>query len=524
MRFRFAPFLAGAAVTAACLFAPSALAQESDALVAKGKACLEKRDWNGAKDAFLAAAGKDPKSVEARRGAAEALLALGKSDDAVDYAFAGLGLVGDADGPLWLLAARAYLHKADTLPPDQTDEIKNAYADAKAKAALALKHAPDLLYARVILARACRQSGEVDRAIEVMTEALAKAPEDFECNFEMGMCRAKKGEHTLAVASFEAASAADPTSAAAHFYRGLALAFLKSTEDAAAAFAKSSLLDPTNIKTLQYLGKYGGKFVIPQLRGVVKTKPDHTFAHSYLAYYLAYAKDEAGAMTESKAAMALAPEDAWVTGWHGLVLEALGKKEEALKYWRKAMEKDPKSEPAYGKLVEYATNPGNGVSMEDRKPVIDFLGKKRPDEGVFWNNVGLLYRDVGKDFRRSLDAYLKAAKLSPEDQGIQNDTGLIYLYHGPSIGIDPALGLPYFERSLALVEDEGQAPEMGYRDTLENLAWFYMTVDKNPEKALHFATKRNDPDFIRSLSKDLAAPSGKATQVRAWAEGELKRK
>ena len=84
-------FLAGCAVTAACLAAaPAARAQDADALVAKGRAALQKGDWPGAKEAFLAAVAKDGKHVEARRGAAEALLGLGLSDEAVEQAYAGL--------------------------------------------------------------------------------------------------------------------------------------------------------------------------------------------------------------------------------------------------------------------------------------------------------------------------------------------------------------------------------------------------------------------------------------------------
>ena len=160
--------------------------------------------------------------------------------------------------------------------------------------------------------------------------------------------------------------------------------------------------------------------------------------------------------------------------------------------------------------------------------IIEFLGKVRPDDAIFWNNVGLLHRDTTKDYRKAKEAYVKAAALAPEDQGIQNDTGLIYLYHGKQIGEDPRKGLPYFEATLALVDDAGQDPQMGYRDALENLAGYFgpepLGVEENPERALEYARRRNDPDLLSRLPAAIAQPSGRAAQVIVWAEKKVKKK
>jgi tetratricopeptide (TPR) repeat protein len=517
-------FLAGAAVTGACLLpAPAARAQGTDPLVEKGRTCLAKGDWTGARDAFLAAVKKDPKNVEARRGAAESLLGLGRSDEAVDHAIAGLDLVEDRDAGLWLLAARGFLQKGEGLPPDRQTEINDALADAKAKAGEALKRDPSLSLARVVLAKACRMSNDSARALSVLEEGLAKAPGDFDLLFEMGMVRIKTTDYDGALKACTLAAGADPKSGEAEFQRAFVLAFLKRWDESYAALVKAAVLDPSSKKPLKYLANWAKNKSIPFYREILKAKPDHAWAHAYLAYYLAYAKDEAGALSEMKAAIALAPEDADLLAWNGQVQDALGRKQEALAWYRKALQKSPQCTLAWNSLSDYAVNPGSGAKMDDRKDVIDFLGKVRPDDAIFWNNVGLLYRDVGKDFRRALDAYLKASALAPADQGIQNDTGLIYLYHGPSIGVDPAGGLPYFQRCRALVEEEGQPAEMGYRDTLENLCLYYMTVDKNPEMALECAKKRNDPEFLHSLPKGLGTPSPRADQARAWAEQQLKK-
>jgi len=193
-----------------------------------------------------------------------------------------------------------------------------------------------------------------------------------------------------------------------------------------------------------------------------------------------------------------------------------------------ALQKNPMTPLAYNRLLEMSTNPQNATSKDDRLAIIEFLGKVRPDEPLFWNNVGLYHRDVTKDFRKSLEAYLRAAPLAQGDQGIQNDTGLLYLYHGKSIGEDPRKGLPYFERALAIVDDDGADPEMGYRDALENLAGYFgpepLGVEKNPEKALEYARRRNDPDLLSRLPKGIGDPSQRAASIESWAERELKKK
>lgn len=524
MKLPVLAFLAGAAVTVACLPAAApAAAQDAASLVAKGRELLAKRDYPGARDAFLAAVAAAPKDPEARRGAAASLLGLGLPDEALAQANAGLDATGDRDAGLWLLAARSYLLRGDRLPATSTEEIANAYADARAKAAMALRQDAGLNGARAVLAKACRLTGETDRAEEVVAEGLGRDPRDFDLLFERGMLALAKRTFSTALESFARAAEVDPESAEAQFQKGFTLAFMGNWEECYAAFAKSAILDTANRRPLQYLARYAKDRSVQWYRAILKERPAHAWAHAYLAYYLAYGKDEAGATASMKAALALRPEDPELVAWSGQIPEALGRKPEALRAYRKAFDMDPATALAYDRLVDYATNPGSGAKTDERKALIEVLGAKRPENGVFWNNVGLLHRDVTKDFRESLKAYLRAAELSPSDQGIQNDTGLIYLYHGKAIGEDPRLGLPYFQRTLQLVEEEGQSPEMGYRDSLENLAVYYMEVEKDPERALSFAERRNDPEFIATLPRPIAQPSMRAAGVRTWAEQQLKR-
>ena len=521
------PFLAGAVVTAACpaVLRP-ALAQEAPALVEKGAALLKKGDWPGARDAFLAAVKKDGKNLEARRGAAEALLGTGSVDEAIEQANAGLDLCENKDAGLWLLIARAYLHRGETLPADRTDEIRNSLADAKAKAAEAIKRDGKLILARAVLAKACRMAGDSVTAGQAVDEGLAIAPMDFDLLFEKGMVAVVKTDHEAALAAFTAAAGVDPKSAETHYQRAMALSRLKRSDECYAALVYSASADEKGTKALQTMLKWSAKKTdrgASLFRAVLKEKPDHAWAHAHLAYAMASMKDEPGALGESKAAMKLAPDNMEIVAWHGYVLDVLGKKSEAIATWRAVLQKDPANVTAGLKLWDFALNPNSPAKLDERKEIIEILAKSKAEDGVFWSCVGLIHRDISKDYKRSLEAYLKAAALSPTDQGIQNDTGLIYLYHGASIGQDPKQALPYFERCLALVREEGQDPDMGYRDTLENLSLYWSTVEKNPEKCLDVAVERNDPEFLNRLPKDLKIQSPRASQARMWAEKELKR-
>ena len=70
---------------------------------------------------------------------------------------------------------------------------------------------------------------------------------------------------------------------------------------------------------------------------------------------------------------------------------------------------------------------------------------------------------------------------------ILNDTGLIYLFHFPE---RKAEGLPYFLKTVALVQEGDQKPERGYWDALENLCKHYWEVDRRPEKVVRYARMR----------------------------------
>jgi tetratricopeptide (TPR) repeat protein len=111
--------------------------------------------------------------------------------------------------------------------------------------------------------------------------------------------------------------------------------------------------------------------------------------------------------------------------------------------------------------------------------------------GAAASNIGWYHRDVTRNYKESLKWYLAAVEREPNNQEIQNDTGLIYLFH--FTGAEQKKALPFLEKTLALVMEDEQAPRQGFWDALENLCVYYTSVEPNPTKVIEYGTMRNRP-------------------------------
>ncbi|MEN8150370.1 MAG: tetratricopeptide repeat protein [Planctomycetota bacterium] len=107
-------------------------------------------------------------------------------------------------------------------------------------------------------------------------------------------------------------------------------------------------------------------------------------------------------------------------------------------------------------------------------------------DGDAANNLGFYFREVGR-YSESLAWYLKGVERAPTNQDILNDCGLMFLFHFPK---QKEQGLPYFEKTVALVAEGDQKPIRGYWDALENLCKHYWEVDRQPEKVVEYARLR----------------------------------
>jgi tetratricopeptide (TPR) repeat protein len=146
---------------------------------------------------------------------------------------------------------------------------------------------------------------------------------------------------------------------------------------------------------------------------------------------------------------------------------------------------------------------------------MDAVCAKNPSEGRYGNNAGLWFRDVGRDYELSLKYYLRSCEAAPDDQDFLNDTGLIYLFHLTDRKEECRR---YFDRVVALVEEEGQEPVRGYWDTLENLCKYWFDRGEYA-KVVAIAKKRADP---KASVNGAPYPSLRAAQYAAAAAQKLR--
>src|SRR5262249_61849629 len=89
------------------------------------------------------------------------------------------------------------------------------------KKALELK--PTYNEAKVALARVYQESGQSDKAMELMTKTAAGAEGDAKVQFNLGVMNLNAGKGDDAIAAFQKAAAADPANAEPYFYIGTLL-------------------------------------------------------------------------------------------------------------------------------------------------------------------------------------------------------------------------------------------------------------------------------------------------------------
>jgi tetratricopeptide (TPR) repeat protein len=220
------------------------------------------------------------------------------------------------------------------------------------------------------------------------------------------------------------------------------------------------------------------------LREAAKAAPANADVHAQLAETLDESGDVPGAVDAYTAAVACAP--AGTMSRQSVALDRL----------------------------LHATKGAGAVTLAARERAYDAICEKNPAEGSYGNNAGLWFRDVGKDYEKSLKYYLASVKAEPDDQDFLNDTALIYLFH---LTDRRKLCLPMFEKVLRLVETDGQPPVRGYWDALENLCKYWFEEGEY-EKTIECAKKRAS---AKATLNGRPYPSFQAGVWKARAETEM---
>lgn len=132
----------------------------------------------------------------------------------------------------------AYFGLAEVLSDTDKD------AEALVNYEKALQSDKDLTEIYVPLGILYYQKGEIAKADEYLTKALAAAPNDAETQYFLGQVRYAQNRNEEALTAFRNAVKTDADSAEGHFYIGESLARLNKNEDAIAEYSEAIRLKP----------------------------------------------------------------------------------------------------------------------------------------------------------------------------------------------------------------------------------------------------------------------------------------
>ena len=185
------------------------------------------------------------------------------------------------------------------------------------------------------LAEARYAMGEYERAVAEAREALRLNDRNAESRSVLGASLARLGRHDEAVAAFREAAAQRPEEPALAYNLGLALEEAGRTAEAESAFAAAARLDPSSAAARIALGRLSSArgdraAAVRWLDEAVAIEPDDPLARERLGIAMAQSGDAAGALTQFDRVVALDPSRAEGHYDRALVLETLGRKEEAV--------------------------------------------------------------------------------------------------------------------------------------------------------------------------------------------------
>jgi tetratricopeptide (TPR) repeat protein len=420
-------------------------------LVEEGRAKMDQNQPEKALETFRKALKANPESLDAACGVAEAQLELDKPDDAISAAQTALDIERGKPLP-WLLLAEAYSLKASHLAAAGAagSQIRLCFADANRFADKALSIDPRIPGAYIVKAEAATGDFRKDDAIAFLRKEAEIDPKGAEAPFRIGRHLFQAKDYEGATASFADAVKRDPTHTQSWKWMGTTWEWREDAEKALAAYAKALVYGPDEYSFKRIQKKAGAR------RDMLMTK----------------------VLAELDARIAAAPKDPDPLYAKGDVLVRMGRRADGIAEIKKAVELDPEGFYPYRTLHALALQ-GN---LQEGMALLEWLFAARPNADVA-NDLGLTHRDRTRNYKKSLEWYLKASELAPENVDILNDTGLIYQYHMR----DNAKAMTYYEKVLDLGRTKHaqqlswNRPPRGYLDSLENMALIYIEQGKKQE-------------------------------------------
>lgn len=416
--------------------------------------------------------------------AARALVDAGRAGEAIAALRAAEAALGDT-ADLRLEQARAFLALAEAslARADDAFLVKGMVADAQLRWKQALALDADVPGAAVVRAQVLRFEENPAAARAALRAQVAAEPGDIEAHTLLAEMATAARDWQAADDHWTKVAVLDPANGRARLRATIAKQWLGApAERVEAGYVEAARLLPRDPEPVALLVKACAKDRdrrLAALRRVVAANAGDIYARIWIAYELRNGTppDVPGALAVLGDAAKAAPDDPAVRFNLAEAHLAAGATLDALRSYVECVERGAPGEwaKASDAIDQMLHDPrsvvAKGVPLELRVRACDAVVAKNPTDGRYGNNAGLWFRDAGRDYERSLVYYLASCAAAPGDQDYLNDTGLIYLFH---LADRKEECRKYFDRVVALVEEDGEQPVRGYWDTLENLCryWF----------------------------------------------------
>ncbi len=371
----------------------------------------------------------------------------------------------------------------------QLDQAQIAYNDV-------LAQAPNHFDAMQLLGVAALQSGDAQRAVDLIGKAIALFPNDasFFCN--LGNAQQALGQLDDALASYGKAIAMDPTYAGAIFSHAHVLMHKGRLEDAVVGFDQVIAIAPQFFQAhlfrgdaLQQLQRYAD--AVTSYDNALSFVPTLFEAHVNRGMALVGLSDYQGAIASYDKAIALQPDRAEIYINRGVAFAELKKFNESVASFETALRLQPENADAYlnlskvfrqlGQLDDFVAALGATIKQPSTPAIAYFYHgyclyeleryeeavasydqalMREPSSASTLQNRGLSLMRLGH-FEAAIETYNKALALNPNMAGTYSDRGLTLHdlmrideaieSYDQALALKPEAIQPLFNKSLSLL-------------------------------------------------------------------------
>jgi len=293
-------------------------------------------------------------------------------------------------------------------------------------------------------------SNRMREMLDIYTEALARAPEDWVLHFNLAKLHQRNGEHGFAVTEWRKVIERVPHHEEAFYHLGNALSQLGQEAEAMACFEKAIEILPNfheayNGLGLAYANQGRYEEAIALCQTALRLKPDFAAAHVNL----------------------------------GLVFSRQGRTEEAKSHYRTALKLKPDSAGAYvnlGKILNSEGQLGEASTHYLHALELD------PDNALIHFNLGNTLAKLGK-VTDAISHYREAIRLKSDFSEAQSTLGFELARQGKD-----AEAMGHFQEAIRINPDNAEAHL--------NLGVAYAKQQKMDDAIHHFREAlRVDPDY-----------------------------